>query len=348
MVRLESGEEVLALDKSRHAHGGVFNDAGDRMIYTRQHPNPCEVALCEKADDGAWHETQRWDISDKFHWVVHSQFSPGDGRYLLLVSYDEGDKAHHGRIAMLDTATGEEPAWSSCFRSMMLPPGDLHRRNDNPGHGVRWVTPPASQTEALLAVLSQSSDADSQEPEPVEPAELQQPLILQAAIDDQLYLIDVSAFITSFEQDGNFSLEQLKRLSDINPDAIPHLLKVWPDVVNFRDEETGDTVLHHCARTGRADAMGRWLSGKVPPAQLDNKAGLSALREAVKQLEFLTAKQMVTLLDPAIPLVRTECLTKDVVAISEAFPRDVVDFIQMATTRYQQRPSAFGCSVGRK
>ena len=53
----------------------------------------------------------------------------------------------------------------------------------------------------------------------------------------------------------------------------------------------------------------------MPPAQLDNTAGMTMLREAVKQLQFNTAKQMVTLLDLAMPLVRTECLTKDVVAL---------------------------------
>ena len=73
------------------------------------------------------------------------------------------------------------------------------------------------------------------------------PLVLQAVVGSQLYLIDVSAFIRTFEQDGNFSLEQLNRLSDICPDSIPILLEKWPHVINFRDDVTGNTVLHHTA-----------------------------------------------------------------------------------------------------
>ena len=140
---------------------------------------------------------------------------------------------------------------------------------------------------------------------------------------------DVSASIRSFEQDGNFSLEQLNRLSDNSPDSIPVLLEKWPHVVNFRDEETGDTVLHHCARAGKPEATQRWLSGKVAPAQLENKEHRTALREAVINLEFTTTREMIRLLDPNMSLSRTHTLTVDLVAIGETFPRDVVNFIHI-------------------
>jgi WD40 repeat protein len=162
VVNLESGEEAFTLDGGCahggtrvNSTGGIFNDAGDRMVYFLEGG---DVVMWEIEGD-TWRETRRWDISDKLNWAVVCQFSPGDGRFLLLVAMDEGDKAGHGRIVVLDSQTGEEPAWSECFRALMLPPGDFHRHNDNPAHAVRWVTPPPSQT--IRADSSDSSAKDN-------------------------------------------------------------------------------------------------------------------------------------------------------------------------------------------
>ena len=154
------------------------------------------------------------------------------------------------------------------------------------------------------------------------------------AVGNQLHFVDVSAFIRAFDHDGNFSFEQLRRLSDIGPDAIPDLLEKWPHVVNFRDEAaSGDTVLHHCARTGKPEAAQQWLSGSVPPPVLENHEGRSALREAVSHLHFGTVETMIGRLAPNTSLSRTHILTDDMIAIAEAFPRDVVRFIELLESK---------------
>jgi hypothetical protein len=159
------------------------------------------------------------------------------------------------------------------------------------------------------------------------------PLVLQAVVDSKLYLIDVSAFIRTFEQDGNFSLEQLNRLSDNAPDSIPSLLEKWPHVVNFRDEESGDTVLHHCARTSRekipASVIEGWLSGSVAYLPLCNKEGQTALHTAVENQRPRTAKALIRGLDPKLRLSGAICLTQDLVAIAQKWPADLVDLILM-------------------
>ena len=294
---LQSGKIVHALGDGCVTQGLCFDDSGKRLAYCTHHPKPREVVICDATD--GWRELRRFKVRD-WDWI-HCDFSPGNGEYLLA-------RAPGGRIAFMDPETGEEPAWSRCFRSLMLPPGTL------PHHTVRWVPSSSGLEEAAT-----TDDEASTTP----------PLILQAAVDDQLYLIDVSAFIQSFNEDGNFSLERLHRLSDSAPDAIPLLLEQWPYVVNFRDAETGDTVLHHCARTGKPEAAQEWLSGTIPPAQLENKVGMSALREAVVKIEFTTAKAMITLLDPEMPLSRTSCLTADLIEIAKTFPGDVVDLIDI-------------------
>jgi hypothetical protein len=192
-----------------------------------------------------------------------------------------------------------------------------------------------AETVELLEACAEELEAiiekpDNQQPDP---PVLHQPLILQAAIGSQLYLIDVAAFILAFEEDGNFSLEQLNRLSDSEPDSIPVLLEKWPHIVNFRDDISGDTVLHYCARTGKPEAAQQWLSGSIPPPVLENRQDRSALREAVANLHFGTVETMIGRLAPNTPLSRTHILTDDIVAIAEAFPRDVVRFIDLLESK---------------
>ena len=81
-------------------------------------------------------------------------------------------------------------------------------------------------------------------------------------MDSELLFVDVTAFIRSFEEDGNFSVEQLNRLSDSSPDAIPRLLEKWPHAINLRDAETGNTVLHHSVSSMKPfQTAKKWLSG---------------------------------------------------------------------------------------
>ena len=65
-------------------------------------------------------------------------------------------------------------------------------------------------------------------------------------------------------------------------------------------------MLHHCARTGNPAATKQWLSGTVAFAPLENGKGRTALREAIEEQQQGTAKQMFQLLDPQLPLARTE------------------------------------------
>jgi hypothetical protein len=50
-----------------------------------------------------------------------------DGEYVLVCRGSSED------FAIVHVESGEEPAWSRCFRALMLPPGEI------PFHSVRWV-----------------------------------------------------------------------------------------------------------------------------------------------------------------------------------------------------------------
>ena len=309
---LVSGETVHTLHDCCRTQGLCFDEKGDRLAYflgsgAKSH----DIVICD-AKNG-WHELRRFPVRESdsdWDWdSAHCEFSPGKGEYLLAKLGASG-----GSIAFLDPQTGEEPTWSKCFRVLMLPPGDI------PWKTVCWVPP--------------SRPAPQSDDNPTGPAP---PLILHAAVGKELHIIDVTSFIRSFEEDGNFSLEQLNRLSDHSPErilrVIPVLLEKWPFVVNFRDDETGDcpgdTVLHHCARSGNSNATSLWLAGAVPYTPLENSKGQSALRGAIDAQSLPTAKQLVRRLDPKLDLHRTGILTKDLVAIADGWPRQLVDFIEL-------------------
>ena len=83
--------------------------------------------------------------------------------------------------------------------------------------------------------------------------------------------------------------------------------------INFRDPESRDTVLHHCARQTRSNPKRRisWLSGTVPFTPLENIDGRPALREAIDKQQLDTARELVRLLDSQLTLVRTPHITND-------------------------------------
>jgi hypothetical protein len=101
-----------------------FDDGSAQFAYTTgANTESCVAVLREKVQDGTWRVKWREKISGKAERILRIEFSPGDGRYLLIVSLDDGDKAGHGGIVILDSYTGKEHAWSRCFRARMLPPG---------------------------------------------------------------------------------------------------------------------------------------------------------------------------------------------------------------------------------
>jgi WD40 repeat protein len=299
-----SGKVLHTLEDIPLNLAGCFDDAGERMAYALVGQTATggvdtskdgQLLICD-ATNG--YRVLKRIALPTMGCCVHTQFSPGDGAFMLLATYNPAPQT-----IILDVETGEQPAWSKCLRAMMLPPGDI------PFHTICWMSHPPP------------AEADRDSPAP--------PLVLQAAVGMELHMIDVSAFIRSFEEDGNFSLEQLNRLSDNSRDAIPALLEKWPYIINYRDDVTGDTVLHHCARSGNPTATELWLTGTVPYTPVENADGRSALLEAIDKQQLKAARLLVQLLDRGLDLERTRSLTNDLMAIADKWPRQIVDFVEL-------------------
>ena len=236
------------------------------------------MIICD-TQDGGFRELKRVTVPN-LSWANHLQFSPSDGRYLLAAS------DINGTLLILDAKTGDQPAWGECCRAVALLAGQLH------WHTVRRVPP--------LAEADESSGVSAS-----------RPLFLQAAVGSELHFIDVTAFIRNFEEDRNFSVEQLNRLSDSSPDAIPAFLEKWPHVINLRDPQSGgDTVLHHCAREGYPKATEKWLSGAIDYELLPNHAGRTALEVAAESQRSGIIRELITTLSPNLRLATTGRLTR--------------------------------------
>lgn len=315
--------DALPLDDNDSHTGGVsFDDSAKRMAYwihgreNGRHTDQAngQVRILELTGDG-WSEVQRSTIP-RLGWAQQVQFSPGDGQYLLVAG-----SVGAGRIMFLDAATGKETEWSPYLRALMLPVasgrrGGLDWQGDVPFHMVRWEPQPAT--------------SDSDEPW----------LVVQAAVGTALYHINVTSFIRAFEEDGNFALEQLHRLSNKqHHDKISTLLARWPHLINVRDSKSGDTVLHLCAREDPIShkAVRQWLSGSARFPLLKNAEGLSPIPFCIEKWKSPSASRattfMFTQLDPQLPLDRTSVLTHDLVMVGETWHSQLVDFIEVLEHR---------------
>ena len=104
------------------------------------------------------------------------------------------------------------------------------------------------------------------------------------------------------------------------------MVERWPHMINIRDPETGDTVLDHCAGEGLRSQTEAWLAG-APYDLLSDSNGMTALRMAVDGQYTRTTRELVASLNPQLPLPRTALLTRDLAAIAERLPANLVDFI---------------------
>jgi hypothetical protein len=307
---LESGETLLELPGNEsYAISGEFYHGGERLAYWRSDTKSVQIM----AVDG-WKELQSFTVRDWKFAYLH--MSPGSGEYVIVCKYNSDD------FAIVHVESGEEPAWGKCLRALMLPAGRMPRPSgDSPVASLCWVSPSSPAKDRATAATVVDVDDDNT-------VDTAPPLILQAVVDSQLYLIDVSAFIRAFNEDGNFSVEQLNRLSDISPDGIPVLLERWPHVMNLRDGETGDTVLHHCANVD-PNVLQAWLSGSEKFTLVPNSKGCSAIHEAAIGKRSICAQQLIASLDPNIPLDRTPILTAELLEIAATLPAQLDSIIAL-------------------
>jgi WD40 repeat protein len=301
-------EIVCDLNEEKMGTGGgigglCFDDAGERLAYFLEYQEGRSIEapirqIIVREVGGDWSVLHRFDTS--YHWVQQLYFSPGAGEYILITN-GNGDTE---QFQILEADSGVEAPWSMTLKVMLLPDETPTRRT------VGWVLPILGESSSVAASTS---------------------LFLHVGFGTTLHLIDVSRFIHTFEEDSNFSVAQLSCLSDTrNQNLIPVLTKSWPHVINIADPESGDTVLHCCARgQDNHEAVLAWLSGSAPFSLLKNDAGHSQVWECVHNMAPESAMEMFKRLDPGLLPERTSALTQDLVMVGETWQAQLVDFIEV-------------------
>ena len=159
-------------------------------------------------------------------------------------------------------------------------------------------------------------------------------LVLYAAIDTDLCMVDVNQFQLTAE-DGTFTAEQLIALTENQPEQVGLVSRRFPNSVNRRHIgksngylETGDTVLHYCARNSKADEMIAWLHGKADYEPVANAKGNTALHDAIKTHNRKIIRQLYSQLTENLNEISGPLLTASLKLLALETPELVLECLQ--------------------
>ena len=160
------------------------------------------------------------------------------GKWLLCANLAEGERPlKQGTLAVLEAETGIEPEWSDLFRALALPPGEIAP------HTVGWVK---SRQDIRKKTSGEKETAADD-------------LCIQVAVANEAIVVNLTHFIRAYEEDGNFSTQQLKIITDRKPWLIRAVSSRLPHLVNVQERISGETILHYCARQEKAKEICSWL-----------------------------------------------------------------------------------------
>jgi hypothetical protein len=130
--------------------------------------------------------------------------------------------------------------------------------------------------------------------------------------------------------DGAITATQLMALSTRRPDQIKEFSRTFPSCVNIQEAESGDTVLHWAARTGRGADLQSWLtSGGAEFTPIGNRAGHTALHEAIKIYNAPIVLQLIEALTSQPTASTAGLLTDAIETMAVRMPRLVLRCLQI-------------------
>jgi WD40 repeat protein len=173
-------------------------------------------------------------------------------------------------------------------------------------------------------------------------------LVLYAGIDTELCIVDVHQFSLSVVEDATFTPEQLIALTENAPDQIKSVSRRFPDSVNRRHTgrdtdilKTGDTVLHYCARHGKADAMSEWLYGSAVYEPVANLRGHTALHDAILTHNSRMIRQLFQQITGNLNEKSGPLLTASLKLLAEETPELVLECLDQIESCAMQQHHTF-------
>ena len=151
--------------------------------------------------------------------------------------------------------------------------------------------------------------------------------MLCAAVGSRFVMADLRVSERAIE-DYAWGAEQLIGLSEESPETMQSLVTAAPHLVNIRQPESGDTVLHHLARERKADTIDALLETQtcvVTPIQ--NAEGHSVVFLAIELQEKRIAKALWRHMTPSLNFVSSPLVTKELQHLARTIPEMVLPFL---------------------
>lgn len=132
---------------------------------------------------------------------------------------------------------------------------------------------------------------------------------MHAVVGAELRLVNTTDFATALDH-GALSPKQILELTKAWPEQVSALMQRLPHLVNIREPDTGDTVLHLCASAGNVAAlMCLFENGCAKYTPVRNKNGDTALDLAIKKQYQDCAKVLWQNLTPSLNEDSAVCMT---------------------------------------
>eukprot|EP01051_Picozoa_sp_SAG22_P011353 SAG22_NODE_1083_length_5646_cov_8.060934_2_plen_445_part_00 len=235
--------EVVKYQEPGFTASLCFDPTGERLAYSYvdfvNYSPPRElIKIVSATEDKVLHTIGADRSTPEFKAHVKG-FSPG-GRWLLC--YESADTAGcKGGILVVDTETGMIEPWSRLLGPLLLRGGAAAR------YSVGWIRQEQAEDDGRL--------------------------MIHASSGNELLSIDLRRFEDNYN-DGCFSAAALSGLTNGAPQLISTIIRHKPFAINIRapyrmqlqdgggELESGDTVLHYCARNAH-DRMQAWLEDNI-------------------------------------------------------------------------------------
>ena len=159
-------------------------------------------------------------------------------------------------------------------------------------------------------------------------------------------MADVAATHYAIEYNA-YTTERLIFISEQYPELVGQLAQSAPHLVNIRDPQTGDTVLHHPARTRQTEQLHAWLDSGATVTPIKNVEGQTAVMVAISMEQIDVAQLLWRALPCPVNLIAASLVLEELRMLPMSHPHLVKSFLEDVEPAIMQTVTTFRTSLVR-
>jgi WD40 repeat protein len=172
------------------------------------------------------------------------------------------------------------------------------------------------------------------------------PWVLYGAVGSQFVVADITTARHAIE-DNAWSTERLIFISEQYPELVSSLARSAPHLVNIRDPETGDTILHHLARTRQTEMLHAWLDSGATVTPIKNAEGQTAVIVAIIMEQIDVAQLLWRALPRPVNLLAASLVLEELCMLPMTHPHLVKSFLEDVEPAIMQTVTTFRTALVR-